>query len=118
MRTKKSPSCDRPPRGRVAVTVAAAATMRKVMASPASPFAISEASGIGIPKAAAPLPVGWRGACGGMQGEMQGKYYRYCSRSIRYSTDLNSENNKFDLETFDLVSEYCNAMHISQYEYR
>ena len=44
-----------------------------------------------------------------MHGEMQGKYYRYCStsRSIRYSTDLNSENNKFDLETFDLVSEYC-----------
>ena len=38
---------------------------------------------------------------------MQGKYYRYCSRSIRYSTDLNSENNKFDMETFDLVSEYC-----------
>ena len=23
------------------------------------------------------------------------------------STDLNSKNNKFDLETFDLVSEYC-----------
>ncbi len=44
---------------------------------------------------------------GGMHGEMQGKYYRYCSRSIRYSTDLNSENNKFDMETFDLVSEYC-----------
>ena len=42
-----------------------------------------------------------------MHGEMQGKYYRYCSRSIRYSTDLNSENNKFDMETFDLVSEYC-----------
>ena len=81
--------------------------MRTVMASPASPFAISEASGIGIPKAAAALPVGWRGACGGMHGEMQGKYYRYCSRSIRYSTDLNSENNKFDMETFDLVSQYC-----------
>ena len=47
---------------------------------------------------------------GGMHGEMQGKYYRYCSRSIRYSTDLNSENNKFDMETFDLVSEYCRAM--------
>ena len=46
---------------------------------------------------------------GGMHGEMQGKYYRYCSRSIRYSTDLNSENNKFDMETFDLVSEYCTA---------
>ena len=30
--------------------------------------------------------------------------YRYCSRSIRYSTDLNSENNKFDMETFDMVS--------------
>ena len=44
---------------------------------------------------------------GGMHGGMQGKYYRYCSRSIRYSTDLNSENNKFDMETFDLVSEYC-----------
>ena len=42
-----------------------------------------------------------------MHGEIQGKYYRYCSRSIRYSTDLNSENNKFDMETFDLVSEYC-----------
>ena len=53
------------------------------------------------------LPVGWWGACGGMHGEMQGKYYRYCSRSIRYSTDLNSENNIFDLETFDPVSEYC-----------
>ena len=25
------------------------------------------------------------------------------------STDLNSENNKFDMETFDLVSEYCTA---------
>ena len=48
-------------------------------------------------------------AGGGMHGEMQGKYYRYCSRSIRYSTDLNSENNKFDMETFDLVSEYCNT---------
>ena len=66
MRTKISPSCDRPPRGRVAVTEAAAATMRKVMASHASPFAISEASGIGIPKAAAPLPVGWRGTAGGI----------------------------------------------------
>ena len=42
-----------------------------------------------------------------MHGEMQGKYYRYCSRSIRYSIDLNSENIKFDLETFDLVSQYC-----------
>ena len=75
MRTKISPSFDHPPRGRVAVTVVAAATMRKVMASPASPFAISEVSGIGIPKAAAALPVGWRGACGGMHEEMQGKYY-------------------------------------------
>ena len=72
MRTKISPSCDRPPRGRVAVTVAAAATMRKVMASPASPFAISEASGIGIPKAAAPLPVGWRGTAGEVQGNAGG----------------------------------------------
>ena len=45
-----------------------------------------------------------------MHGEMQGKYYRYCSRSIRYSTDLNSENNKFDMETFDLVSEYRYCM--------
>ena len=27
----------------------------------------------------------------------------YCTGS----TDLNSENNKFDLETFDLVSHYC-----------
>ena len=47
------------------------------------------------------------GMHGGMHGEMQGKYYRYCSRSIRYSTDLNdlnSENNKFDMETFDMVS--------------
>eukprot|EP01048_Picozoa_sp_COSAG05_P001503 COSAG05_NODE_50_length_24118_cov_89.534036_19_plen_59_part_00 len=46
-----------------------------------------------------------------MHGEMQGKYYRYCSRSIRYSTDLrlNSENNKFDMETFDIVSEYCRS---------
>ena len=35
--------------------------MRTVMASPASPFAISEASSIGIPKAAAAVPVGWRG---------------------------------------------------------
>ena len=49
------------------------------------------------------------GMRGGMHGEMQGKYYRYCSRSIRYSTDLNSENNKFDMETFDLVSEYCTS---------
>ena len=75
VRTKISPSFDHPPRGRVAVTVVAAAThtMRKVMASPALPFAISDASGIGIPKAAAALPVGWRGACGGMHGEMQGK---------------------------------------------
>ena len=81
--------------------------MRKVMASLALPFAISDASDIGIPKAVAALPVGWRGPCGGMHGEMQGKYYRYCSRSIRHSTDLNSENNKFDMETFDLVSEYC-----------
>ena len=40
------------------------------------------------------------GKAWGMHGEMQGKYYRYCSRSIRYSTDLNSENNKFDMETF------------------
>jgi len=32
------------------------------------------ASGIGIPKAAAAVPVGWRGAGGGMHGEMQGKY--------------------------------------------
>ena len=47
---------------------------------------------------------------GGMHGGMQGKYYRYCSRSIRYSTDLNSENNKFDMETFDLVSEYCTCI--------
>ena len=41
---------DHPPRGRVAVTIAAAAThtMSKVMASPASPFAVSEASGMGI----------------------------------------------------------------------
>ena len=46
-----------------------------------------------------------------MHGGMQGKYYRYCSRSIRYSTDLNSENNKFDMETFDLVSEYCTDAH-------
>ena len=82
--------------------------MRTVMASPASPFAISEASNIGIPKAAAAVPVGWRGNAWGNAGELQGKYYRYCSRSIRYSTDLNSENNKFDMETFDLVSEYCN----------
>ena len=51
-------------------------------------------------------------AGGGMHGEMQGKYYRYCSRSIRYSTDLNSENNKFDMETFDLVSEYCKVLTI------
>eukprot|EP01048_Picozoa_sp_COSAG05_P016289 COSAG05_NODE_2079_length_3603_cov_2.777968_1_plen_45_part_10 len=45
MRTKISPSFDHPPRGHVAVTVVAAAThtMRKVMASPALPFAISDA---------------------------------------------------------------------------
>ena len=48
---------------------------------------------------------------GGMHGGMQGKYYRYCSRSIRYSTDLNSENNKFDMETFDLVSEYLRILY-------
>ena len=52
-----------------------------------------------------------------MHWEMQGKYYRYCSRSIRYSTDLNSENNKFDMETFDLVSEYCTALYCYLYTY-
>ena len=55
------------------------------------------------------------GMHGGMRGEMQGKY--------RYSTTVpvvllasksqlaweNLENNKFDLETFDLVSEYCSV---------
>ena len=40
-------------------------------------------------------------------GYVQDHKYWYCSRSIRYSTDLNSENNKFDMETFDLVSQYC-----------
>eukprot|EP01048_Picozoa_sp_COSAG05_P008573 COSAG05_NODE_659_length_8055_cov_3.528406_5_plen_71_part_00 len=66
-----------------------------------------------------------------MDGEMQGKYYQYCSisRSIRYSTDLNSKNNKFDLETFDLVSEYyikvnatttveANKLNYATYDYR
>ena len=48
----------------------AAATMRTVMASPASPFAISEASSIGIPKAAAAVPVGWRGNAWGNAGEI------------------------------------------------
>ena len=52
----------------------------KVMASPASPFAISEASGICIPKAAVALPVGWRGHAGGCMGKCNG------NRSIRYST--------------------------------
>ena len=52
---------------------------------------------------ASPMIIARGGMHGGMHGGMQGKYYRYCSRSIRYSTDLNSENNKFDLETFDLV---------------
>ena len=41
-----------------------------VMASPASPFAISEASNIGIPKAAAAVPVGWRGNAWGNAGEI------------------------------------------------
>ena len=56
----------------MAVTVVAAAThtMRKAMASPASLFAISDASGIGIPKAAAALPVGW--LAGGMRGNAWG----------------------------------------------
>ena len=60
VRTTMTASPDRLPRGRLAVTASAAATnaMRIVMASHASPFAISEASGKGIPKAAAPLPVG------------------------------------------------------------
>ena len=59
VRTTMTASPDRLPRGRLAVTASAAATnaMRIVMASHASPFAISEASGKGIPKAAAPLPV-------------------------------------------------------------
>ena len=60
---------DRPPRHPIAVTVAAAPThaVRMVVGSPASPVvAISGASGKGIPKAGAPLPVGWRGACVGM----------------------------------------------------
>ena len=67
----------------MAVTVAAAATMRKVMASPASPFAISEASGIGIPKAAAPLPVGWRGTSGEVQGNAGGILIDYMLRKIK-----------------------------------
>ena len=54
---------------------------------------------------------------GGMHGEMQGKYYRYCSRSIRYSTDLNSENNKFDMKTFELVSEYCTYARLQNSRY-
>ena len=59
---------------------------------------------------ASPMIIARGGMHGGMHGEMQGKYYRYCSRSIWYSsTDLNSENNKFDMETFDLVSQYCSS---------
>ena len=100
--------CDRQPRGRVAVTVVAAATMRKVMASPASPFAISEASGIGIPKA--PLPVGWRGTTGEVQGNAGGN--RTAVPQVHAEKKFNSENNKFDLETFDLVSEYCTRFHL------
>ena len=46
--------------------------MRTVMASPASPFAISEASGIGIPKAAAAVPVGWRGLARECMGKCRG----------------------------------------------
>ena len=46
---------------------------------------------------------------GECMGECMGKCRGNTSRSIRYSTDLNSENNKFDMETFDLVSEYCNT---------
>ena len=68
VRTKISASHDRPPRGRLAVTAATAAThaVRMVVGSPTSPVAISGASGMGIPKAAAPgLPVGWQGKTGG-----------------------------------------------------
>ena len=56
VRTKISASHDRPPRGRLAVTAATAAThaVRMVVGSPTSPVAISGASGMGIPKAAAP----------------------------------------------------------------
>ena len=74
VRTTMTASPDRLPRGRLAVTASAAATnaMRIVMASHASPFAISEASGIGIPKTAAPLPVGWRGTAGEVQGNAGG----------------------------------------------
>ena len=82
--------------------------MRTVMASPASPFAISEASGIGIPKAAAAVPVGWRGADEGMHGEMQGNTTGTVvglSGTVLILTQ--NKNNKFDMETFDLVSEYC-----------
>ena len=74
------------------------------MASHASPFAISEASGKGIPKAAAPLPVGWRGTAGEVQGNAGGN--RTAVPQVHAEKKFNSENNKFDLETFDLVSEY------------
>ena len=68
VRTTMTASPDRLPRGRLAVTAATAAThaVRMVVGSPTSPVAISGASGMGIPKAAAPgLPVGWQGKTGG-----------------------------------------------------
>ena len=58
----------------VTAATAAAHAVRMVVGSPTSPVAISRASGMGIPKAAAPgLPVaGWGQQAGkyrGMQGE-------------------------------------------------
>ena len=58
---------DRPPRPNIAVTVAAATThvVCMVVGSPASPVAVSGASGMGIPKAAAPgCPLAGRGRLG------------------------------------------------------
>ena len=53
-------------------TSVARSAVRMVVGSLASPVVVSGASGKGIPKAAATLPVGWRGACGGMQGQCRG----------------------------------------------
>ena len=47
------------------------------------------------------------GMHGGMHGEMQGKVPESTGTAAASCTDLNSENIKFDLETFDLLSEYC-----------
>ena len=78
---------DRPPRHHIAVTVAAATThaVRMVVGSLASPVAVSGASGKGIPKAAAPLPVArWlAGDSRGSTGECRGNSDRLGSYMLR-----------------------------------